>query len=92
VDSAHAGLALSRYALGYADAVRAPAPLPQYLAAVYGGVLVNVDAPPALNVWVPSLAGDTRTPEGLVDLLAQVYPRWEPDAVYVALRPIMSGA
>jgi hypothetical protein len=71
-------LTVSHYALGYVDAVRAPAPLPQYLAAVYGGVVVGNERPPALN---------GQTPEGMVDRLAPAYPQWEPDAIYQALRP-----
>src|SRR5207302_11223270 len=67
-------LALSNYALGYTDAVRARAPLPQYLAAVYGGALVDVDTPPALNIWVPT--DQAFTPESAVDLLAPTYPQW----------------
>jgi hypothetical protein len=78
-------LSLSHYALGYTDTVRARAPLPQYLAAVYGGSLLDVDPAPSLNVWVP---GDQAfTPEMAVDLLAPVYPQWEPDALYSALLP-----
>lgn len=84
-DETEAELSLSNYALGYVDTVRARAPLPQYLAAVYGGVLVNVDPPPALNVWLPSAQAFTR--EDAVDLLAPAYPQWEPDALFVALQP-----
>jgi len=84
-DPAIAGLTLSNYALGYTDTVRARAPLPQYLAAVYGGVLLNVDPPPSLNIWVPS--DQAFTPESAVDLLAPVYPQGEPDAIYTALQP-----
>jgi hypothetical protein len=80
-------LTLSNYALGYADTVRARAPLPQYLAAVYGGVLLDVDSPPALNIWVPVSIENAYTPEIAVDLLAPVYPQWEPDALYAALQP-----
>jgi hypothetical protein len=86
-DPRHTGLAadqtpltvsLSNYALGYTDMVRARAPLPQYLAAVYGGVVLDVSGPPALN---------GETPEGIVDRLAPAHPEWEPDAIYAALRP-----
>ena len=70
---------LSDYALGYVDTVRARAPLPQYLAAVYGGVLLAVDSPPRLT------AG--QTPETVVDGLAPAYAQWEPDAIYAALLP-----
>jgi hypothetical protein len=83
-DQAAMELSLSNYALGYTDTVRARAPLPQYLAAVYGGVLLDVDAPPALNIWVPS--NQAFTAESAVDLLAPVYPQWEPDALFVALQ------
>jgi hypothetical protein len=68
-------VALSNYALGYLDAVSAPAPLPQYLAGVYGGVLE--DASPI---------EDPETAEGMVDAQAPAYPQWEPDALYLALR------
>jgi hypothetical protein len=64
---------LSNYAMGYVDTVRAPVPLPQYLAAVYGGVLVGPTSPPPLN---------GSAPETLVDQLAPAYPAWEPDALY----------
>ncbi len=77
VDAAPVMLTLSNYALGYADAVRAPTPLAQYLAAVYGGSVVDRSRPPAL---------DGQTPEALVDRLAPTHPEWEPDAIYEALR------
>ena len=70
-------VALSLYALGWADGVRAPAPLPQYLAVVYGGSMQTAATLPAL--------GD-RSPEEVVDELAPVHPEWEPDALYAALR------
>jgi hypothetical protein len=83
-----ARLTVSHYALGYVDTVRAPAPLPQYLAAVYGGVLVEVETPPALKSWYPASTTDNdQSPEGMVDRLAPAYPQWEPDAIYQALRP-----
>jgi hypothetical protein len=66
---------LSQYALGSIDTVRAAAPLPQYLAAVYGGVL-QTDAQPV----------DTETAATTVDAQAAAYPDWEPDALYAALR------
>jgi hypothetical protein len=69
-------VAVSLYASGWADSVTADAPLPQYLAAVYGGVLL----PPLPR---PDL-GD-RSPAQLVDELAPAYPTWEPDALYAAL-------
>jgi hypothetical protein len=67
---------LSSYALGVVDALTAPSPLPQYLAAVYGGVVASRVA--------PALTGQSA--EALVDELAPAYPGWEPDAVYEALR------
>jgi hypothetical protein len=87
-DAAHAGavttvtagepasLALSNYALGFVDTVQAVAPLPQYLAAVYGGVVLGTAAAPALQ---------GATPEALVDRFAPAYPDWEPDALYAVL-------
>ncbi|MDQ6669610.1 MAG: hypothetical protein M3069_02410 [Chloroflexota bacterium] len=69
-------LAISNYALGYVDTLQARAPLPQYLAAVYGGQLLGADARPVLN---------GAPPESLVDRLATAYPEWEPDALYAAL-------
>ncbi|HLZ30368.1 MAG TPA: hypothetical protein VKV73_23855 [Chloroflexota bacterium] len=68
--------ALSNYALGYVDTVQALTPLPQYLAAVYGGVLLEPPKAPPLN---------GATPESLVDQFAPAYPEWEPDALYAAL-------
>jgi hypothetical protein len=72
-----ASVALSSYALGYVDTVQAKAPLPQYLALVYGGVVVPATRAPALN---------GATPESVVDRLAPAYPEWEPDALYAALK------
>lgn len=63
---------LSLYATQVADAVRAPAPLPQYLATVYGGQLAEPSTP-------------VEGTDTLVDDLAPAYPQWEPDALYVAL-------
>ena len=71
-----ASAALSSYALGYVDTVQAMAPLPQYLAAVYGGVFWPTPTAPALN---------GATPESLVDRFAPAYPDWEPDALYAVL-------
>jgi hypothetical protein len=68
---------LSAYALGYVDTVQASAPLPQYLALVYGGSVVSADAG---NVV------DQETAARLVDRDAAAYPDWEPDALYAALR------
>jgi hypothetical protein len=67
-------VSLSAYALGVVDSVSAPAPLPQYLAAVYGGF---VSSEPVL---------DEETAAALVDQQAPAYPDWEPDALYAALR------
>jgi hypothetical protein len=64
---------VSLYASGWADSVVAAAPLPQYLAAVYGGVVRDQ------GTW-PSLDG--RLPEVVVDEIAPAYPAWEPDALY----------
>ena len=73
-----ASVALSSYALGYVDTVQAMAPLPHYLAAVYGGGLVlGTATAPALN--------GAETPESLVDRFAPAYPEWEPDGLYAAL-------
>jgi hypothetical protein len=66
---------LSNYALGYVDSVQAAAPLPHYLAGVYGG---------SLEVTQP--AADAETAANLVDAQAPAYPQWEPDALYLALR------
>jgi hypothetical protein len=70
--------ALSLYAAGFVDGVTAAAPLPHYLAAVYGGSLSG--APTA----VVDRGG--RTAEQVVDDLAPRSPQWEPDALYEALR------
>jgi hypothetical protein len=67
---------LSAYASSWSNRVIAGAPLPQYLAAVYGGELLSASQ-------APDLGG--RTPEAFVDELAPAYPEWEPDALYVAL-------
>jgi hypothetical protein len=69
-------VALSLYAMESVDTVRAAAPLPQYLAAVYGG---QVSAGGAAS----DLGG--RPPAAIVDDLAPAYPDWEPDALYAAL-------
>jgi hypothetical protein len=66
---------LSNYALGYLDTVQAAAPLPQYLAGVYGGSLERAE---------PPVGADTAA--NLVDAQAAAYPEWEPDALYLALR------
>jgi len=65
---------LSQYVLGSVDSVTAAAPLPQYLAVVYGGSLSS------------SAAMDVETAADLVDRQAPAYPDWEPDALYLALR------
>jgi hypothetical protein len=77
LDSASPDTVLSEYALGVVDSVRAPSPLPEYLAAVYGGT-ATADAPPAIPSDV--------SVEALVDQFAPAHPEWEPDALYVALR------
>ena len=69
---------LSLYATQVVDGVRAAAPLPQYLAAVYGGQLTDAATP-------PNLRGQTAEEvETIVDELAPTYPEWEPDALYAA--------
>ena len=65
---------LSEYALNYVDSVTAAAPLPQYLAAVYGGQVSG------------SAVRDQEAAADLVDMEAPEYPDWEPDALYAALR------
>lgn len=70
-------VALAEYALGWTDTVRGATPLPEYLAAVYGGSVTT-------DVQLPSLLR-ARTPEELVDELAPAYPAWEPDAILQAL-------
>jgi hypothetical protein len=74
-------VAISDYALGYVDAVRAPSPLPQYLALVYGGYVLDGGG------MTPSLTTD-QTAADLVDRYASAYPEWEPDALYAALRGV----
>jgi hypothetical protein len=69
---------LSAYALGAVDSVSAPAPLPQYLAAVYGGF---ISSQPVL---------DEESAANVVDRQAPAYPDWEPDALYAALRGAQS--
>jgi hypothetical protein len=70
-------LTLSNYALGYVDAVHAASPLPQYLAAVYGGFVSQLKSVVAVND--EALAA-------WVDREAAAYPEWEPDALYAAFR------
>ena len=65
---------VSKYALGVIDTLRAPSPLPQYLALVYGGEIEN------RTVSAPSDTAAER-----VDEFAAAYPEWEPDALYAAL-------
>lgn len=67
-----ASVALGLYALGAVDAVTARGPLPQYLAAVYGG-----------SVDHTLRREDAVT---LVDRVAPAYPEWEPDALLAALQ------
>lgn len=66
---------VSNYALGYIDAVTGSAPLPQYLAVVYGGSLA--ETAPAMSIESAAIK---------VDMQAAAYPEWEPDALYAALR------
>jgi hypothetical protein len=78
LDNDAASVTLSSYVLGSIDTVHAAAPLPQYLALVYGGYLFTPpDAPPAV---------DAETAAVVVDRDAPAYPDWEPDALYAALR------
>jgi hypothetical protein len=76
-----ASVVLSQYALGYVDAVRAAAPLPQYLALVYGGYVLDV------RLASSTVASDESAVD-LVDRYASAYPEWEPDALYAALRSV----
>jgi hypothetical protein len=68
--------ALSNYALGYVETLQAAAPLPQYLALVYGGSVVDSG---------DSAGMDSESAAMLVDEQAGAYPEWEPDALYAAL-------
>jgi hypothetical protein len=70
------------YGLGMVDGVTAQGPLPEYLAAVYGG-RVTVTAN-------PERALSDADAQAMVDQLAPAYPEWEPDALYAALRPSQS--
>src|SRR5215207_4563329 len=63
---------LSAVAIGYADPMSVEPPLSHYLAAVYGG------APPPSAVPI-------RASEDEVDGLAQAFPGWEPDAIWLTL-------
>ena len=69
-------VSLSGYALGAVDSVTADAPLPQYLALVYGGSL----QPPQ------AAALDQESAAAAVDQAAPAFTGWEPDALYAALR------
>jgi hypothetical protein len=69
-------VSLSNYALGVTDSVTAAAPLPQYLALVYGGMLQPPQDP----------ALDQESAAASVDRAAPAFPEWEPDALYAALR------
>jgi hypothetical protein len=77
LDSALPATTLSNYALGYVDTVYAAAPLPQYLALVYGGFVYPSNPAPAI---------DEESAAETVDREAAAYPEWEPDALYAALR------
>jgi hypothetical protein len=70
-------VSVSNYGLGAVDTVQAAAPLPQYLAGVYGGMLLSSEQTPS---------ADPETVANLVDREAPDYPQWEPDALYLALR------
>jgi hypothetical protein len=81
-------LTLSEYALGSVDSVYAAAPLPQYLALVYGGFLqlqLQLQLQPEVQAAGAAVA-DAETAADLVDRQAPAYPDWEPDALYAALR------
>jgi len=69
---------LSLYAVGWTDRITSDAPLPQYLAAVYGGAVVLQPRSSQADPWWQG-----REPAVLVDEIAPVYPEWEPDALYV---------
>ena len=66
--------AVTLYGLAWTDTLHAPSPLPQYLAATYGGT-PSLDSPGAAIA----------KPEDQVDTLAPAYPAWEPDAIWQAL-------
>jgi hypothetical protein len=77
VETAQPNLTLLQlYALGLADSITAEAPLSHYLAAVYGGAVIDAQ---------PSPAADQRSAAELVDMYAPALPMWEPDALYAAL-------
>jgi hypothetical protein len=67
---------LSLYAAGWTDTVTSDSPLPQYLAAVYGGMVVAGFSRPAAS-------SNDRDPAALVDEITPAHPEWEPDALYV---------
>ncbi len=70
---------LSQYALGSIDTVSAAAPLPHYLAWVYGGTLLT-----------DGNGKGSEAAAAMVDAQAPAYPDWEPDALYAALRAAQS--
>ena len=83
VETAQPTLTLLRlYALGLADSITAEAPLSHYLAAVYGGAVIDPRPAPAAD---PSSAAE------LVDRYAPALPMWEPDALYAALTTPPAG-
>jgi hypothetical protein len=70
---------LSQYAMGSIETVSTAAPLPHYLAWVYGGTLLT-----------DGNGRDSETAAAMVDAQAPAYPDWEPDALYAALRAARS--
>jgi hypothetical protein len=76
LDTGPPSITLSNYALGYLDTVHAAAPLPQYLALVYGGFVYPAS---------PAATMDDESAAETVDREAAAYPEWEPDALYAGL-------
>jgi hypothetical protein len=65
------------YALGWADGVRAPSPLPEYIRAVYGGSLNYTSSAASVISF-----GGRATLEDLLDDEMPLYPDIEPDAIW----------
>ena len=83
VETAQPNLTLLRlYALGLADSITAEAPLSHYLAAVYGGAVIDARHSPA---------ADQSSAAALVDMYAPALPMWEPDALFSALAAPPAG-
>ena len=83
VETGQPNLTLLRlYALGLADSITAEAPLSHYLAAVYGGAVIDARHSPA---------ADQSSAAALVDMYAPALPMWEPDALYAALATPPAG-